>query len=381
MKYVIDPLQKQSAYLQLYRQLRSDITDGVYKHGQRLPSKRLLADETETSVITVQHAYDLLCEEGYAQARQRSGYYVTYRPADFVPVWERSGAGDSELAGPQPANSTQIEAVKPLETSLHSADEFPFSVFARTMRTVISKYGDRILIKCPNQGSPELRRALSDYLARSKGMRVTPEQIVIGSGAEYLYSLIAQLLGREKIYAVEDPSYEKIRAVYKGHGIRCDYLTMGNDGILSSELERTAARVLHVTPFHSFPTGVTASASKRSEYLHWAKDRDAVIIEDDFDSEFTVSTKHEDTLFSLEPHRSVIYVNTFTRTIAPSMRIGYMILPSELTGLFQERVGVYSCTVPVFEQYVLAEFIANGDFERHINRVRRKRRQALNPRP
>ena len=159
--------------------------------------------------------------------------------------------------------------------------------------------------------------------------------------------------------------------------MKCDFLKLSKNGILTSELNRTDATVLHVTPFRSFPSGVTANASKRNEYIRWAKDRDGIIIEDDFDSEFTVSLKHEDTVFSLEPKRSVIYINTFTKTIAPSMRTGYMVLPEELVEVFTQRIGFYSCTVPVFEQYVLAEFINNGDFERHINRVRRKRRQAL----
>ena len=209
-------------------------------------------------------------------------------------------------------------------------------------------------------------------------MKVSPSQIVIGSGAEYLYGLIAQFLGNEKIYAVEDPSYEKIHQVYQANGAKCEFLKMGKDGILSSHLQKTSADVLHVTPVRSYPSGVTASASKRNEYIQWAVKGGKTIIEDDFDSEFTLLPKNEDTLFSLESKNSVIYVNTFTKTIAPSMRIGYIVLPENLVDSFQEKMGFYSCTVPVFEQYVLAEFINNGDFERHINRIRRKRRRELN---
>lgn len=360
MKYSIDINSKQSAYMQLYRMLRNDIVNSVYKYGDKLPSKRVLAQEAYTSVITVEHAYNILCDEGYVESRERSGYYVTYRKNDFVPISEH----EESRAG--------------FEMSYqHSADEFPFSVFAKTMRNVISKYGDRLLVKSPNAGSYELRRAIGDYLARSKGILVSPEQIVIGSGAEYLYGLIVQLLGREKIYAIEHPSYEKILSVYEANGVQCDKLKLGKDGILSSELNKTKATVLHVTPFRSFPSGVTASASKRNEYIKWAQMKSGIVIEDDFDSEFTVSKKNEDTVFSLEPERSVIYINTFTKTIAPSMRVGYMVLPKKLVGLFSEKIGFYSCTVPIFEQYVLTEFINNGNFERHINRVRRKRRQEM----
>lgn len=359
MKYSIDTKSNQKAYMQLYEQLRSDIINLLYKYGDKLPSKRLLADETSTSVITVEHAYGILCDEGYIESKERSGYFVTYRKNDFVPIAENE--------------------IRDISTNHHHdhTNEFPFSVLAKTMRNVIAKYGEKILIKSPNAGCTELRKAISDYLARGKGIHVSYNQIIIGSGAEYLYGLIVQFLGRDKIYALENPSYEKIHSVYKANGAECDLLKLGRDGILTSQLSKTKASVLHITPFRSFPSGITASASKRNEYIKWATDRNAVIIEDDFNSEFTVSTKNEDTVFSLEPTRSVIYVNTFTKTIAPSTRIGYMVLPEELVKSFFDKMGFYSCTVPVFEQYVLAEFISNGDFERHINRTRRKLRQML----
>jgi len=357
MKYSVDLTSKHSAYLQLYRQLRDDITNSVYRFGEKLPSKRLLADETGVSVITVQHAYEILCDEGYIEAKERSGYFVVYRKDEFLPTAE------------------SVVALPALPPPLGD-EEFPLSVFAKTMRNVISKYGEELLIKAPSFGVWELRRAIKSYLARSKGISVSEEQIVIGSGAEYLYGLIVQFFGREKHYAVEDPSYEQIRSVYRANGASIDLLKMGSDGVLTSELRRTKAEILHVTPFRSFPSGVTASASKRREYIEWAKERGGVIIEDDFDSEFTVSTKHEDTVFSLEPAKSVIYFNTFTKTVAPSMRVGYMVLPRDLLKPFSERMGFYSCTVPTFEQYVLAELLTSGDFERHINRVRRRRRNA-----
>jgi len=358
MKYSIDHNSGEKAYMQLYKQLRLDIINTVYKYGDKLPSKRILAEETSSSVITVEHAYSILCDEGYTEAHERSGYFVTYRKNDFVPISEY-----------------EIKDLPSHKPSYHSG-EFPFSVFAKTMRNVISKYGEEILVKSPNQGCIELRSAIADYLARSKGINVSHKQIVIGSGAEYLYGLIVQFLGREKIYGLENPSYDKILSAYKANGAECELLKLGKDGILTSQLMKTKATVLHITPFRSFPSGITASASKRNEYIRWAKERGGVIIEDDFNSEFTVSTKNEDTVFSLEPTRSVIYMNTFTKTIAPSMRIGYMVLPENLVKPFFEKMGFYSCTVPVFEQYVLSEFIRNGDFERHINRTRRKLRQA-----
>ena len=356
MKYRIEKDSPQSAYLQLYHQLRGDIVSGVYPNGKKLPSKRLLAEQTGVSVITVEHAYAILCDEGYLEPRERSGYFVSYSAADCFPVAEP-------------------DSVRQLPSARDLADDFPFSVLAKTMRRVLSEYGESILVKSPNNGCTELRKAIAAYLARCRGINVAPSQIVIGSGAEYLYGLIVQLLGRERVFALENPSYEKIRRVYLASGVTCDMLRLGSDGIRTSELARTGASVLHVTPFHSFPSGITASAGKRSEYIRWAHSRGGYIVEDDFDSEFTLSSKAEDTLFSLEPKRSVLYLNTFSKTIAPSMRLGYMVLPESLTDAFEQSVGFYSCTVPVFEQYVLAELLSNGDFERHINRVRRRRRK------
>ena len=163
--------------------------------------------------------------------------------------------------------------------------------------------------------------------------------------------------------------------MYEALGVTCDMLTMTEEGLASDDLARTKARILHVTPFNSYPSGVTASISKKLEYIRWAKQRDGVLIEDNYDSELTVSRKAEEPLFSMAQDAAVIYLNSFSRTIAPSMRIGYMILPESMVSEFNDKLGFYSCTVPIFDQYVIAELIKSGDFERHINRVRRKKRQ------
>ena len=196
-------MKKEPRYLTLYEKLRRDIESGAYRHGTKLPSKRTLADDTGVSVITVEHAYALLADEGYITPAERSGYFVTYREGDAFPVGSREPV-------PHPAL-----------TSEEQAEGFPFSVYARTMRRVISDYGEEILVKSPNEGCPQLKEAIAAYLLRSRGLAVTPEQIVIGSGAEYLYGMIVQLLGRERRYAIEKPSYEKIEQVYAASGVTC----------------------------------------------------------------------------------------------------------------------------------------------------------------
>ncbi|MCR5502942.1 MAG: PLP-dependent aminotransferase family protein [Lachnospiraceae bacterium] len=366
MNYQVDKKAKESAYLQLYTQIRRDIEKGLLKHGEKLPSKRLLSKETGVSVITVEHTYGLLSDEGYVISRPKSGFYVDFETGDGRREVLRSG--DT----PEDDNGEKEKPGSTRNSPLISAPaDFPFSVYAKVMRYVISEYDTKILRKSPNQGTGELRGAISGYLRRSRGILVKPESIVVGSGAEYLYGQIAQLAGAGTLFGLEDPSYEKIRKVYEANGARCEMLKLGRSGILSGELHDSEAKILHVTPFRSYPSGVTASAPKRHEYAKWAAAGDRLIVEDDYDSEFASVRKQIDTIYSLIPEK-VIYVNTFSKTLAPSMRMGYMVLPEKLLKKYQKELGFYSCTVPVFEQYVLAEFINRGHLERYINRRRRK---------
>lgn len=410
---------KRPAYLKIYEALRNDITSGAYALGERIPSKRTMAEQTDTSVITVEHAYNLLIDEGYIEARERSGYFVCYRSEDAFPVGDVSDDADGRHADGTPSGSfattdmryrstpstsvdtadgrqaenstsrlseeaaggtmisalTQAEGVPATDQYEAAATELSFAGFARTMRRVLSEYAEECMQRSPNEGTLYFRESIARYLQRSRGIHVDVSQIIVGAGSEYLYSLIVQMLGRERVYALEDPSYEKIRRVYEANGAHCELLKLGHHGIHSSELRRSNAGVLHVTPFDSYPSGVTATAGKRQEYISWAKRRQAMIIEDDYASEFSPSTKSEDTLFSLAPEETVIYMNTFTKTISPAIRTGYMLLPKKRAAELKARISFYSCTVPTYDQYVLAEYLNSGAFERYINRVRRKRRQ------
>ena len=359
MKYVIDR-EKRPAYLQLYKQIRDDIVNKLYPYNSKLPSIRALAEETGVSTITVEHAYGLLCEEGYIEGRERSGFIVSFRKQDGFASWVNY---DSKY---HIAYQTE-----------HSYSTFPFSVLSKTMRRVLTEYDHLLLEKSPNLGCIELREAIKTYLARNRGIVVDTEQIIIGSGSEYLYGLIVELLGRSCVFAIESPSYKKIEQVYKATEIYYELLPLTQTGIDSKALASTCANVLHTTPYRSYPSGVTATASKRHEYVDWAKKQNRYIIEDDFESEFSVLTKPTETLFALSDKDNVIYLNTFSKTISPSLRVGYMVIPRHLVKVYEEKLGFYSCTVPTFMQYVLAELLNNGDFERHINRVRRKIRKEL----
>lgn len=357
MKYTIDK-QKGKAYLQIYEQIKNDIVNGIYQYNAKLPSKRFLAEEIGVSVITVEHAYSLLYEEGYIDSRERSGYFVCYNP-------------DNTFISPAASSALFSHS----HTTDHSGD-FPFSVYAKTVRKVLSNYGEDIFAFSDGSGSIELKTAIRDYLKRSRGINVKTEQIVIGAGSEYLYGLIVQMLGKNRIYALEDPSYPKISQVYRANGVKTLFLPLLKDGISSKHLHKTPASVLHITPYRSYPSRITASASKKNEYIYWATTHNRIIVEDDFESEFTLLKKAEETVFSLSYGSNVIYVNTFTKTISPAVRIAYMLLPENMVDLYQKTVGFYTCSVPLFNQLILAEFISSGDFERHINRVRRKRRRS-----
>lgn len=362
MRYQIKKEAGSPAYLQLYYLLRGDIVGGVFRAGDKLPSKRVLADETGVSTITVEHAYALLSDEGYIEPRERSGYFVIFSSGDGY-SWAHTGKKEPKPGG----KSAPLHAPTPTD--------FPFSVIKKAMRGVINEYGDGILLPAPNKGCTELREAIRDYLKRSRGISADAERIIIGAGTEYLYGLIVRLIGRDKTFGIESPSYNKIEQVYLANDAETVKLPLAGDGITSEALSRCRADVLHISPYRSYPSGVTASASKRHEYLVWADAGGRYIIEDDFESEFSVHAKPEETLFSLSKSDNVIYLNTFSKTISPAVRVGYAVLPESLCAAFDERVGFYSCTVSTFVQIVLAELISGGDFERHINRVRRQKRR------
>ncbi|MBE7050555.1 MAG: PLP-dependent aminotransferase family protein [Ruminococcaceae bacterium] len=343
-------------YFEVYKTIKNKIISGEYPCDYKLPSKRTLADISGCSVITIEKAYGMLLDEGYIISRERSGYYVN----------KIDGLYENR-------DTSTLATLKYVEDDISDLrSDFEYSLWFKTTRKVISEYGEKLFFKSPNKGCAVLRNAIADYLLRYRGMRAEPERIIIGSGAEQLYQNVVQILGRDRIYGIENPCYEQIEAVYNAEGAKIVKLKMGKEGIEDKKI--CDADVLHVTPFHSYPTGVTTSISKRYEYLNWATDG-KYIIEDDFDSEFFMPGQPIESLYSLDSRSRVIYINTFSKSISPAMRMGYMILPEKLLNEYDRKLGNFSCTVPVMEQYILAEFIKSGNFERHLNRVRRKMKQ------
>ena len=344
-------------YEALYRCIRADILCGNLMPGQKLPSKRALAANLEISKITVETAYSQLLAEGYITAREKVGYFVeaverTHRalsPAQMLPEEAPdSYAVDLTVSGPA---------------------QFPFSVWSRLQRAVMLDYGEKLLRPLPNQGYHGLRQAIAAHLSAFRGMSVAPENILIGAGTDFLYNLLIQLLGRELCYAVEEPGYGKIRQIYAAGGARCVDAPMDEWGVLPRMLQQ--ANVLHISPNHHFPTGLVMPMARRMELLNWAAEGERWIIEDDYDSEFRFNAHPMSAMYSMDRHGRVIYMNTFSKSLAPSIRISYMVLPPALMQQFREKLGFYSCTVPSFEQYTLERFLSEGYFEKHINRMRK----------
>ncbi len=340
-------------YFEIYKDIKNKILKSELAPGDKLPSKRLTADKYGCSVITVETAYGMLIDEGYIKPRERSGYFVCRIDALYR----------------EEAPEVKIEYID-VQQSVQKQD-FEYSLWFKTIRKVISERGEQLFVKSPGMGCAILRNVLADYLYKSRGMAAKPQNIVIGSGAEQLYETVVKLLGRNKVYGIEYPSYSKIEAVYVGEGANIKKLKMGSDGIETNELLNCAIDVLHVTPYKSFPTDITTSILKKYEYLRWVG-TDKYIVEDDFNSEFYKSGQTVETLYSLDKHDRVIYINTFSKSLSPSMRMGYMILPDNLLKVYHSVLGEFSCSVPVLDQYVLAEYISSGNFVRHLNRMRRK---------
>ena len=316
LTYDLKKAPGQPLYESLYRHIRADILSGALQPGEKLPSKRTLAAHLEVSKITVEAAYAQLLSEGFLVAREKVGYFV--------------------------------EAVTPIQ-----APPIP--------------------VAPPAQAQPEpdvvaLRQAIARHLAAFRGMEVDPENVLIGAGTDFLYNLLIQLLGRDKCYAVENPGYGKIMQIYAAGGAQCITLPMDRDGVIPASL--ADADVLHISPNHHFPTGQIMPVSRRLELLSWAA-RGGWIIEDDYDSEFRFDSRPKPAMQSLDRAGRVIYMNTFSKTLAPSIRISYMVLPTPLMERFRRQLGFYSCTVPSFEQYTLERFLSRGHFEKHINRMRK----------
>ncbi len=359
-------------YEQLYNFLKERILDGTFFSGEKLPSKRSLAKNLGISVITVEKSYSQLCDEGFLESKPKSGFFVAQGVSDFFSSYKNEQSVGVRKKGTELSEKASDDLYIDFSSNKNDVKKFPFSIWAKLVREVLGKNQDELLESSPTKGVYKLRLAISRHLEAFRAMEVNPERIVVGAGTEYLYGLLVQLLGFDARYGIENPGYGKIQKVYESYGVQCERLGMDDDGIILSGLLESGVDVIHISPSHHFPTGSVMPISRRMELLRWAEqDSSRYIIEDDYDSEFRFSGRPLPALKSIDKSEKVIYMNTFTKTLASTIRISYMVLPEKLAAEFDRRLGFYSCTVPTIEQFTLEKFISEGFFEKHINRTRK----------
>lgn len=365
----LDAADSRPLYQQLYAWLAGEISAGRLQAGERLPAKRSAAANLGVSLNTVETALAMLAAEGYVETRPRSGVYV----ADVAPLVPAARPLPAAEEAGEPPRWDYSFATSGVDTSL-----FPFKTWGRIARGVLAS-DPALLNPGPAEGDTALRGAIAGYLHEFRGVHCSPEQIVVGAGMEYLLGLLAHLLPGE--VALEEPGYPKARRIFENSGLRVRGVPVDRDGLRVDALARSGAQAVYVTPSHQFPTGALMPVGRRSALLRWAGAAPGrLVVEDDYDSEFRFDGRPVPSLQSLDAQGRVVYVGTFSRSIAPGIRIGYMVLPPALLAEYRRVFAGYACTVSRLEQQTLTGFLAGGHFTRSLNRARgqyRRRRDAL----
>lgn len=422
----LDPEDKKPLYRQIYEYIRGEIRSGGLEAGERLPSTRSLASGLHVARSTTELAYSQLLSEGYVRVKKNSGYYVNeienlaalyfgepgrdgiYSPEHnlndpghntYSPRQNASGAEDAlsspgragtagqaeigEAAGPDPCTA-QISALSQIgkqsvrdssliDFSLRHTEmsAFPYSTWKKIMREVMVNANSEMFSHSEPGGDLTLRATIAHYLHLSRGVRCNPGQVIVGAGNDYLLMLLRHILGEGRKVAMEDPSYQRAAQIFSSFGYRICPVDMDDDGMLPTSVAESGADLVYAMPAHQFPMGCIMPVGRRAALLGWAAENpDRYIIEDDYDSEFRYRGKPIPALQSLDHAGRVIYIGTFSKAIAPAIRISYMILPPELLERYHEKCWFFSSTVSRIDQRILNEFMKNGHFERHLNRMR-----------
>ncbi len=364
-------------YICLCNAVREDIMKGTLKGGSRLPSKREMARNNAVSVITVENAYSLLLSEGYICSRPRSGYFVSDITKSEIKNRDEAPLPREKESEPEEKSAVLADFSK----SQTPPELFPFDGWLKAVKKVFASERERLLLSSPSEGILELRRSIALYLREYRGLSVDEECIVIGAGSEYLYGVLINLLGRGNVYALEDPGYGKTGRIYLSEGVKVEYIPLDREGMRKDELEKRRVDIVHITPSHQYPTGIVMPVSRRYEILSWASSAAGrYIIEDDYDSELRLDSRPIPSFKSIDTEGRVIYLNTFSKTLSPTVRISYMVLPPFLMKKYRSELSFYSSTVSTFEQYTLHVFMSQGRMESHINRLRtyyRRKRDAF----
>lgn len=354
-------------YEQIYEHIRQEIREGKLLAGERLPSTRSLAEYLQVARSTVDTAYEQLQSEGYIESRPYRGYFVCKieelfqmegTKAPTAPKEQRHAAETAPISCDFSPNAIEMGA-------------FPFNVWMRLTRNILSGSDSRLFSQGEPQGEPQLRETICKYLHASRGVECVPEQIIVGAGNDYLLLLLEKILGGPVRIAMENPTYKRAYHILSSFA-EIAVVDMDRSGMLTASLEREKADVAYVMPSHQFPTGIVMPIGRRTELLNWANAAEnRYLIEDDYDSEFRYRGKPIPSLQASDRHGKVIYIGTFSKAIAPAIRISYMVLPFDLLERYQRNCYFYSSTVSRIDQGILNEFIRNGHFERYLNKMRK----------
>jgi GntR family transcriptional regulator/MocR family aminotransferase len=354
---------KQPLYQQLYVFLSNEIKAGNLKEGEKLPSKKALCSYLKISQSTIETAYEMLAAEGYIRAVPRSGFYVC--ALDLLPVHHEEKTPMPILQKPKKGSTYRYS----FSTGAVDTTAFPYSSWAKITKEIMYQ-NPELLLHGDRQGDYCLRQALSKCLHEYRGVNCVPEQMIIGAGIEYLLDLIIQILEKDSVFALENPGYDTTYKIIENNNRKIEPIGLDENGMSVEQLEQSAANVAYITPSHQFPMGVTMPIGRRAQLLKWANSApNRYLIEDDYDSEFRSRARPIPALQGWDENGKVIYVGTFSRSIAPSIRVAYLVLPPNLLATYQMEFSFSSSTVSRFEQHTLYRFIESGLFMRHLNRV------------
>ncbi len=355
-------------YQQIYEHIRQEIREGKLLAGERLPSTRSLAEYLQVARSTVDYAYDQLLSEGYIEAKPYKGYFVCRLEGIFT--MEQQEMTEPEVVRPDSQeDGTQVQ----VDFSPYGIDMtgFPFGVWKRITKNILNDSNSELFAQGEPQGDYDLRMTISRYLHSSRGVNCRPEQIIVGAGNDYLLLLLEKILGRHVGIAMENPTYKRAYRIFQSFAYRIYTVDMDDKGMRADKLFSLPVRAAYVMPSHQYPTGAVMTIGRRAELLRWAeKEPDRYLIEDDYDSEFRYRGKPIPSLQSSDKRGKVIYIGTFSKAIAPAIRVSYMVLPESLLEVYRRDCSFYSCTVSRIDQRILNEFIRDGYFERHLNKMR-----------
>lgn len=357
-------------YQQIYEHIRDEIKKGKLLAGEKLPSTRSLAEYLQVARSTVDFAYGQLVAEGYVEARPCKGYFVSHveELLHFSEDWEENSGPEADRI--QTADEGEIQ----YDFSPHaiSLKDFPYATWKKITKNILVDANSEMFALGDAQGDLQLRETISRYLHASRGVNCQPEQIVVGAGTDYLFLLLEKILGRHVPIAMEDPTYKRAYKIFQSFAYEIESIPIDGSGMDVERLRRTGARVAYVMPSHQYPTGAVMPIGRRMELLKWAgEDKDRYLIEDDYDSEFRYKGKPIPALQASDRNGKVIYMGTFSKSIAPAIRVGYMVLPLKLLQVYRENCGFYASTVSRIDQRILNEFIRDGYFERYLNKMRK----------